>query len=228
VGIGITALTFEEWIAFAFDRRVTRPEWYFDDDADWWSGSPGLTVAYLTGLFEEPGSLMSLYSPAQVSQGLWYLVANGCSDSMCSLLDGSVPWADRRRAIDSIGTLNESLLAKVCSDHLSHRDRGPDPPESVSPLNLVCYMWWDLFPSWGNPADASMAATDAAILGVLRRTLHLPSTACREGALHGLGHWHLNYPGQVERIIDDFLARTPQVGPELREYAMSARGGCVL
>ena len=72
MGNRITALTFEEWVAFAFDRRVTRPEWYFDDAADWWAGSPGLTVAHLTRLFEDPGCLMSLYSPAQVSQGLWY------------------------------------------------------------------------------------------------------------------------------------------------------------
>jgi hypothetical protein len=209
---------------------VTTPEWYFDSDCepDAWDGGPTLTVAHLTRLFNSPLFLMERFTAEQVNQGLWYLVSNACSDHMVSALDGSVPWVDRRRCLEAIGTLYESLFARLCTDHLSHLDRGGTAPEDVSPLNLVCYMWWDLFPSWGSPDDPSRAESDATILEVLHKTLFIASTACREGALHGLGHWHLNYPGQVEAIIDEFLAGTPGIGPELLAYAQAARVGGVL
>jgi hypothetical protein len=58
--------------------------------------------------------------------------------------------------------------------------------------------------------------------------LALPHDACRESALHGLGHWHHAYPDQTADIIDEFLARNEGIRDELRRYAMAARCGCVL
>ncbi len=62
----------------------------------------------------------------------------------------------------------------------------------------------------------------------MRRTLDLSSDACRESALHGLGHWHLEYPQQVEAIIDRFLDSHPDLRSELKAYARAARKGRVL
>ena len=56
----------------------------------------------------------------------------------------------------------------------------------------------------------------------------LDSEPCREGALHGLGHWHLSYPERTATIIDQWLAGQPRISPELRPYATSGRAGCVL
>ncbi len=63
---------------------------------------------------------------------------------------------------------------------------------------------------------------------VMQRVLALDALACQESALHGLGHWHLRYPAEVEGAIDAFLERRPQLDPRLRQYAFSARRGCVL
>ena len=67
-----------------------------------------------------------------------------------------------------------------------------------------------------------------AILDVMTQTLNLDSDACREGALHGLGHWAMYYPKRVAAIIDEFLKKNPDLRPELRNYALGARTGCVL
>jgi hypothetical protein len=69
---------------------------------------------------------------------------------------------------------------------------------------------------------------DEVLLDVMTRTLGLESEPCREGALHGLGHWHRAYPDRTTTIIDEWLKGEPCISPDLRQYAMSARSGCVL
>jgi hypothetical protein len=89
-------------------------------------------------------------------------------------------------------------------------------------------MWWDLFPTWGHPALQSQARLDAEVLALLAQILTIPSDACRESALHGLGHWAASYPGSVDAIIGAWLHTQPALRPELHRYAACARRGCVL
>jgi hypothetical protein len=67
-----------------------------------------------------------------------------------------------------------------------------------------------------------------AMLDTMERILTLPSVACREQALHGLGHFHKHRPREVERIIDGFLARETNIPDELRSYSQRARAGKVI
>jgi hypothetical protein len=202
---------------------ATKPEWYWDSDADWWDGPAAETIQFLTQAFENSSVLLQSYSDAQLNQGLWYLVSNSCSNHMFALLDNSVPWPARQRCIRSIHSLFEECLAKRCTPHLSHLDE-----PGAGPLNLVCYMWWDIIPLYGRPNDPEWTEMDNEILSVLESTLKLDSLACQESALHGLGHWHFYYPARVEEIINTFLENHKEIGEELRTYAMSAYNGCVL
>jgi hypothetical protein len=59
---------------------------------------------------------------------------------------------------------------------------------SMNPLNSICYMWWDIFPTMGQTDNEAYHQRDQLLLNVIRKTLDLDSDACREGALHGLGH----------------------------------------
>ena len=68
---------------------------------------------------------------------------------------------------------------------------------------------------------------NAELLDVMRHTLALPHDACRESALHGLGHWHRASPAETADIIDGFLARNEGIRDELRRYALAARCGCI-
>jgi hypothetical protein len=85
---------------------------------------------------------------------------------------------------------------------------------------------------WARPTEHSevdaLRGIDDAIPHVMARTLRLASEACRESALHGLGHWHRAHPDRATTIIDAWLAGDPCISPELRQYALSARRGCVL
>ena len=146
-----------------------------------------------------------------------------CSNHIFALTDSSVPWTARQRCVRSIHNLFERCFFKRCTPHLSHLDE-----LGAGPLNLVCYMWWDIIPLSGQPDNPEHTEIDEEILGVLESILQLDSVACRESALHGLGHWHLSYPKQVEGIIDTFLENQSGLRQELQAYAMNARGGCVL
>jgi hypothetical protein len=129
----------------------------------------------------------------------------------------------RLRCVRSCEPLFRKLLLPRCSPHLSHRDE----PGSA-PLNAVCYMWWDNMPIYGGPVPEDRNALHLAALETMAAILRFDSLACQESALHGLGHWRRAFPGEVERLIDEFLGFHPNARPELRTYARNARCGCIL
>jgi hypothetical protein len=186
-------------------------------------GSAGDTIQFLARAFEGSAEVFKPYSDAQLNQGLWYIVSNACSNHMFALTDSSVPGDARQRCVRAIHDLHEQCFAARCTSHLSHLDE-----PGASPLNSVCYMWWDLIPIRGQPNDPERTEIDREVLGVLKSTLQLNSIACRESALHGLGHWHLSYPKQVEGIISAFLENQSELRKELQTYAMNASSGCIL
>lgn len=218
----LTDLSFEEWVAHLFDHPTSGPQWYADPEAPYWVGPADVGVAHTTRLFEEPVRWLADYSDAQVNQGLWYLISNGGSDCMTALYDAAVPLADRVGCVRAFGTVFRSLFAARCTPHLSHRDE-----PGRGDLNAVCYMWWELLPLLGAPEDPTRAALDRAALEVMTAELALPSVACQESALHGLGHWQRGYPREVEAAVDRFLQENAGALAELLAYARSARAGCV-
>jgi hypothetical protein len=219
----LTALSFEEWVRHLFDHPASGPQWFADPEAPFWAGPAAVTLAYTTRLLENPLPPLAGYSDAQLGQGFTYLVSNGGSDCMLTLLDSTLPVADRVCCIRAFTTVFRSLFAPRCTPHLSHRDE-----PGCGALNGACYMWWDLLPLAGAPDLREHRELDRAALEVMAETLGLDAIACRESALHGLGHWHCAYPREVEATIDRFLDAHAGERPELLAYARSARSGCVL
>lgn len=215
-------LPFDQWLVHVFDHDVRTPQWYFDLDAPYWNGAPHVTAAYLTTLFENPVPTLEVYSDAQLNQGFWYLLSSSASDHMFALLDERVALDARLRCIGLFVNVFEQIFDPRCSPHLSHIDE----PGAV--LNGACYMWWDIIPIYGRPDVPSRREVDEACLRVMEQVVAFESIACRESALHGLGHWHLYYPRDVERIVDAFLAADQDMRPELTRYAHAARRGHVL
>jgi hypothetical protein len=225
MGRQLQELTFSQWLRFVFDHPTAEfgLEWYWDLEADWWAGSSLVTLQYLTQAFENASVALQPYSDTQLDRGLWYLASNACSDHMFALLDTSVPWPARQRCVRSFVALYEQCFAPRCSPHLGHLSE-----PGANPLNMVCYMWWDIIPLIGQPDVPDRKELDREILEVLESILAIHSLACRESALHGLGHWQLYYPGRVKCIIDRFLNEQAVLRPELRSYALDAAHGCVL
>jgi hypothetical protein len=211
---------FDEWIESVFDHPVGQSKWYWNDDTS--EIAPTVAIWHLTHLFTAAQPLLSRFDNAQIAQGLWYLACGACSNYMWPLVQNDIPWKSRRACICSIKSLFQQLFAQRCSDHLSHLDK-----TEADTLNEVCYMWWDLFPTWGDPDDPSCRERDREVLQVMASALLFDSVACQESALHGLGHWYAQYPEFVERVIRQYLQETQSLRPELRQYAHNACQGNV-
>jgi hypothetical protein len=206
-------------------------------------------LQHMTQLFESPTRLIGEYSLAQLNQGLWF-IASGMWRPMTTIADADLPLADRQRCVRSFESLYRLLFAAHCDDRLSH-----GVSETSNPLNTVCYMWWDLLPygdfvrlvddegrdgDWRDLEDldslhekvddaelASLRPIHETMLDTMSRILQHDHIACREGALHGLGHFHEHYPVEVEKIIRTFLQESHVPDSVLRAYAEAAAKGAV-
>jgi hypothetical protein len=221
--------SFDQWLKYVFDHPDDDRDWHFHiDDADWWDYrvAPAFTLDCLIQLFENTQTTTSAYSDAQIAHALWFIGSSSSSGYMETLFDGKLNWATRQRAFNAIYTLFENFFAKRCTPHLSHTIRNIEPPD-ISPLNVTCYMWWDLDWIVAQPNNPARQEIDRLALDIMTRTLKLPSLACQESALHGFGHWHYYYPKETQTIIDAFLKGEPTMNVELKAYALAARAGCV-
>ena len=225
MGNQLKNLTFEQWVEHVFDHPVSEltNAWYWDTDRDWWEEDNADTVQFLTRAFENAAGVLQPYTDAQLNQGLWFLASNACSSHMFALMNESIPWPARQRCIYSFHQLYEQCFARRCSPHLSHVDES-----GANPLNLVCYMWWDINPLYAKPDDPSHKELAETVLQVMESTLQLDSIPCRESALHGLGHWQHAYPQRVGEIIDRFSMTRPELPEKLQSYMMAAYTGYVL
>lgn len=214
--------TFDDWITAVFTNAARGSKfWERIEDTDL---TAPVIVEFMTRLFEDSDDLLRQFNNLEVDEGLGYVVRAGTSDYMFALLDQEVPWTARQQCIRSMKRLYTDCFARTCDpNHLSH----PNSAESI-PLNGVCYMWWDILPIYGCPNDPSRFDLDFEMINVMSFALSIDSDACRESVLHGLGHWHLDYPSQVEAIIDEFLKQNPMLRSDLVDYALNARLGYVL
>lgn len=173
-------------------------------------------------IFEAAGELPSRFGESRVAEGLVRLVNSGQSDDLTLLNDHKLNEVLRLRVIAAMKTVFKDCFLPRCTPQLLHLDEKED-----NPLNGTCYMWWEHVPLFGAPEDPARKNIDAAAIDVMKDTLRMPSVAVQESALHGLGHWVLEYPAVVEPIIDDYLKNANIEREELRAYAKKARTGMI-
>lgn len=221
-------LPFEGWIAHIFDHPILNPQWWWQEPESGhfqsWDGiaDSARTLAYITRLFREPRGLICRFTRQQIDQGFNYIVSSGCSDYMFVLTDTALPWPDRRACFDAMITLYTELFAPVYQNDLGHAS-APEPSDRPT---FACYMWWDVIPLYGSMKHADVDRINDAVLNVFEQVLKLKAESCLESVLHGLGHWHNDFPERTESIIREFLNRT-DITPELRVYAHHAAEGAV-
>lgn len=219
-------MEYEKWIGFVFDHPVEEPEsrWYWSIDARDWDedADPTVTASYLRRLFDDPAFLLKRFSRAQIAQGFDYLLTTGASSHMECLINPEVPLPLRTAAVRAMSNLYRGLFAVACDEAYSHLAEGTCV---ANELNTVCYMWWDLIVIW--PQGTTRGSVDDTVLDVLKEILTIPHLACRESALHGLGHGVCEHGRRIREIIDDFLRRTEGIEPVLRRYALAARDGAI-
>ena len=213
--------SFEAWLDETFGRAVTG-DWYpafVERDVDDWPESVADTeaVQYLTRLFEHSEESLRYYSNSQIAAGLWEL---GPGEAHC-VYNHEIAIEARERLVGSVATFFGDFFDKRCLPRLSHADR-----DYTEPLNGICYMWWEVI-TWGwAKGDRDAERLKSKDLDVMDTVLRLPNPACKEAALHGLGHM-ASYSDRAGGIIDRFLEKASDERPELLDYARSARNGCI-
>ncbi|MFB2896957.1 hypothetical protein ACE1CI_28925 [Aerosakkonemataceae cyanobacterium BLCC-F50] len=203
--------SFDIWLNSIFGQEVK--EWSSDlADEVIIPKSPILQIEYLTQLFAHSQELLKPYCADRIGQGLNYLIAD---DKMIyAVFDDSIYWQKRQQCIQAIFSLFQNLFAKKCE---------PTHKEYAASKNLdhICYMWWDVFPSWGT----GNADFDRTCLTVMEKILYLNSWVCCESALHGLNHWYYNNREAVIEIIDRFLQTRQKIPESVRQQAIWAKNG---
>jgi hypothetical protein len=152
----------------------------------------------------------------------WYLFYQGGRDFMGTLLDERILLSIRLRVLRSFVRVFEQVMAARCSSHLSHLDQ-----KGANVLNSACYMWFDELLDRFNPQRLVQAQLAMELVDTLSAILAIPHDACRESALHGIGHWVSHY-SLLTDIVNQFLSSNPGMRPELITYAKSAGAGNVL
>ncbi len=212
---------FELWLDSIFEHEVDnyKPIWYqvpgFYENL---SGHEESAINNLIKLFTETEKYLDKYSDAQIGLGLWYLFDHSASDYPLLLKSPELSWELKEKYLQSIETLYKDYFAKKCTNTFSHLS------VAGNPVNSPCYMLWDLF----FLPDGNLGERCREIcLEIMRNTLKINNIACQESALHGLGHWFISKPKEVEKIIQDFL-KNKSLEPKIINYALSAKSGCVL
>ncbi|MCB9844607.1 MAG: hypothetical protein H6811_01275 [Phycisphaeraceae bacterium] len=222
---------FEVWIGYVFDHHVTdtKRAWYWKRDlADRARLDARTGLKYVTRMFTKPEPLINSFSPNQIGQGLEFICGASFDGCLETARTTSLPAEDRVALIDSIFPLYQRLFRRICDARLQHVQEVDDPDPARNRANAICFMFWDTAPIWPRENTTDDRHIAAACLRVMERTLTIDHLACREGALHGLGHFQRLRPTEVESIIDRFLAANPWLHDDLRAYAESARKGAVL
>jgi hypothetical protein len=223
VGRRIVSASFEEWIAHAFGTPAGGKSRWSDGAEPFWDAAASDTLELLAGTFNDCGAVLKPFTDEQVASGLDYVSNPSFSDIAFAFKNQSVPLSVRTNALGSLRKLYSDCFETRCEPLLSHLNEA-----NGQPLNCVCYMWWDVFPVYAQPEDGSQKETQNECLEVMEFALQLKSDACRESALHGLGHWAYGYPERVQRVIDRFITLNPDARPDLLGYARRAREAGVL
>lgn len=191
--VDITHYSFEEFVAFVFDRDVpveveTRTaeerarRWYYRTNAIF--DLRGLSSQYVR-LFSESARLLGMFSKLQLEHG-FSAIESGCSFSVKKLIwNTDLAFEYREGVVRSMFYLFRDFF-------------------SVEPLGYEANMWWDgLCYCWEiGQRQRSRGGDDSAMQDVMFATmseiLSIDSDECRFAALHGLHHLH--HPTTLELI----------------------------
>lgn len=208
--VDISHSSFEEFIAFVFDRDIPSEtekwdpwHWHIEVVFD-----PRRICDYYTRLFREPSFLIERFSEAQLEEGFWAISNDSLDCSVAKLIwSTDLPYATREECVRSMFCLFRDLFATEL-------------------LDASACMWWDslCWDLWhrGN-RDRLRGGEDSSMQDVMFETLIkillLDSETCQTAALHGLGHLH--HPA-TEEVIHGYIAQHPSLSEEHRNYALAA------
>ncbi|KAF0177128.1 MAG: hypothetical protein FD161_2626 [Limisphaerales bacterium] len=223
----IKEASFDEWLTYLFDRPECEygGHWSFGrpDDEPVWDAPREVSAEFIARTYEDPKFWMGRFTNAQIAAGLEYTWNPSYSDVGFAIRDEPTPMPLRLRAVRALVPLYQNCFQSRCDAGLSHLSERLD-----NPMNGACYMYWDVSPFVAQPEKPEPRLVDQECLKVMEVTLQIDHDACRESALHGLGHWQSDYPARVASLIEQGLKhKGAHLRPELLRYAAAAVRGDV-
>jgi len=214
---------YDAWLRALFDHDEARGDWRFD--LDWareraTENTDADNAAFVTRLLTHIPRDLAAYSDWQIALGISAIFDTGCTDCALALREGIVPIAQRVEAIHAINHLYADCYAPRCAPVLGHLS------ETGNPLNMFCYMIWDITPLSYCEGIPHRGALYEALTDVMAYALTLPNVACMENGLHGLGHMVAYYPPASEPIRR-FIQQAGDRDPRLIAYGRAAARGCI-
>lgn len=209
----LKSMSFDAFLNLIFEHPVAdkdkkADEWYWKIGTNRWIEMDRSRVVDLyMELFSRSSELPERYSKDKLEQGLWFMMGGSSLDfSLCELLrDDQLEIELKEQLIESMYFLYERLYYNDTLDGTS------------------CYMWWDSFcyaysvPGSRDPVNnKEHRRIQDAMFRTLVSILGLDSDICQGAALHGLNH--LKHP-DTERVIKDFIGKSPRLTKEQIEYA---------
>jgi hypothetical protein len=201
--------TFDEFVAFLFDRNVAleskgKDYWYWHVTVEF---DAEVIAGYYVQLFRQPEFLLERFTKAQLEEAFWAIPSYSLDCSVIRIInDSDLSLSLREECIRSMAELFRRLFAR-------------------EPLNTSVQMWWDsLCYDWhcGNrsrgPGGEDLKLQDI-FFQTLAEVLTIDSWVCQAAALHGLGHLH--HP-KTKELIDRFVSEHNFLTEEHKEYALAA------
>ena len=127
-----------------FNRPVTQPEWYwtpheeagvFDDD------DPMTAFLFIETLLQDIKTDLQPYSDDQIALGLEFVFNNAISNLSIDFKNAPVPHERKVSALQSLFAMFRDVFEPRCTPKTSAGAK-----ETVSKLNNICYMFWDVSP----------------------------------------------------------------------------------
>jgi len=207
--IDIRGFSFEEFVAYIFDRpvvdkRLKQDPWYWHEEVLF---DPSTVCDNYFRLLRQPAFLLERFSRAQLDQAFWAIQSPNLACSVYFLIwERDLPFFSREMLARTMFDLYRGFFA-------------------IEALDQSSAMWWDsLCYDWqcGN-RRRERGGEDLSMQNVMFETLSkifdLDSQTCHGAALHGLGH--LQHP-HTEELINDYLKKHPSLTKERRDYALAA------
>lgn len=212
--------SFDNLISFLLLRNDSDFEWYYKDD--FWDPEfdNNKMVGFISEFYSRVTKISKDHSQSSIYHALNYTVNTTCGH-LGYLISNEAIEAERRvELVDSMFILFRDYFNSECANTSIRNKVGFNQT-----INMVCYMWWELVSWQGIPYRHDMKSIDESILKCLENILRLDNEACKESAIHGLGHWYDSYPERVESII---AGNRDAIPIELKDYATQAVTGRVL
>lgn len=207
-------LTFDEWLAHAFDHPGDDPEWMDRKDSPYWRDTSAIKAAYITETFKNADRHLSRFDDRQLENGLDLVVRAGASGYLLQALETEVALDARLSLVRSTTDLFQKLFAARCPEFR---------PAIVTPLYGICGQFWRVFPIRRPQDDPGRVPLHRARLEAMESILAIDNRMCRYSALAGLALLTQWEPEDAAGVLERYLARTPE--PPLADYARDALTG---